>query len=62
MKVYVFGAETYKSFGGKLIEIKIIAEDKKTAVEMMRDICKNSKCINEDEGFFLNDEWDYETK
>lgn len=59
MKVFVFGAYTYKSFGGNLIEIKIIAEDRKTANEMMRDICKNSKCIDADDGFFLNDEYDY---
>lgn len=59
MKVFIFGAYTYKRFGGKLIEVKIIAEDKKTANEMMRDIMTNSKCIDADEGFFLNDEYDY---
>ena len=59
MKVFIFGAYTYKKYGEKLIEVKIIAEDRKTAKEMMRDIMENSNCINADEGFFLNDEYDY---
>jgi len=59
MKVFIFGAYTYKKYGGKLIEIKIIAEDKKMANEIMRDIYYNSNCIEVDEGFFLNDEYDY---
>lgn len=59
MKVFMFGAYTYKSYGGKLIEIKIIAENNKMAYEMMRDICESSKCIDADDGFFLNDEYDY---
>ena len=59
MKVFIFGAYTYKKYGENLIEVKIIAEDRKTANEMMRDIMENSNCINADEGFFLNDEYDY---
>lgn len=59
MKVFMFGAYTYKSYGGKLIEIKIIAKDEKIACEMMRDICEHSYCIDNDDGFFLNDEYDY---
>ena len=59
MKVFMFGAYTYKRYGGKLIEIKIIAEDKTMANGMMRDIAKHSNCIDDDEGFFLSDEYDY---
>ena len=59
MKVFKFGAYTYKKCSGKLIEIKIIAENKKIANKMIEDICKNSKCIDNDEGFFLSDEYDY---
>lgn len=59
MKVFIFGAYTYKKYGGKLIEVKIIAEDRKTANEMMRDIMENSKCIDADDGFFLSAEYDY---
>lgn len=60
MKVFKFGAYTYKKYGGKLIEIKIIAENEKIANEMIRDIIENSKCIDNDEGYFLSDEYDYQ--
>lgn len=59
MKVFLFGVQTYKRYGGNLIEIKIIAEDRKMADEMIQDIIKNSKCIDEDEWYALNDMYDY---
>lgn len=59
MKVFVFGAYTYKSYGERLVEIKVIAETKKEAYEIARDMCENSKFINIDEGLLLNDEYDY---
>ncbi len=59
LKVFVYGAYTHKSYGGKLIEVKIIAESEKMANKMMRDIKTNSKCIDTDKGYFLNDEYDY---
>ena len=59
MKVFKFGAYTKARYGNQLIEIKLIAEDKKLATEMMRDILENSTCVDTDEGFFLNDEYDY---
>lgn len=59
MKVFVYGAYTYRAYGERLVEIKVIAETKKEACEMARDMYENSKYINIDEGFFLNDEYDY---
>ena len=59
MKVFVYGAYTYRAYGERLVEIKVIAETKKEAYEMVRDMCENSKYINIDEGVFLNDKYDY---
>lgn len=59
MKVYVYGAYTYRAYGERLVEIKVIAETKKEAGEIARDMCQNSKYINLDEGLLLNDEYDY---
>ena len=59
MKVFVFGAYTYKTYGGRLVEIKVIAETKKEAYAIAYDMCKNSQYINIDEGVLLNDEYDY---
>lgn len=56
MKVFVYAAYTYT---GKLVEIKIIAETRKEAYKIARDMCENSKYINIDEGILLNDEYDY---
>ena len=59
MKVYVYGAYTYKSMGERLVEVKIIAPDKGTAYTIARDMFENCRFINTDEGIFLNDEYDY---
>lgn len=59
MKVFVYAAYTYKAYGENLVEIKVIAENKKEAYAIVRDMCENSKYINTDEGILLNDEYDY---
>lgn len=58
MKVFVYAAYTYKAYGENLVEIKVIAENRKEAYAIVRDMCENSKYINTDEGIFLNDEYD----
>ena len=59
MKVFVYGAYTYQCYGGRLVEIKVIAENKKEARMITENMCDNSKYIDSDEGVFLNDEYDY---
>lgn len=59
MKVFVYGAYTYQCYGGRLVEIKVIAENKKEARAIAENMCENSKYIDIDEGVFLNDEYDY---
>lgn len=59
LQVFKFGAYTRREFGGKLVEVKLIVENEEIANEMMRDICNNSHCIDEDDGFFLNDKYYY---
>lgn len=56
MKKYTFGAYDWR---GNLVELRIIAEDRKEATEIARNIYETSlRWINIDEGVFLNDEED----
>lgn len=59
MKVYVFGVYTYKTYGGNLVEIKVIAKSRGEARKIVESMVYYSTYINADEGILLNDEYDY---
>lgn len=58
MRAFTYGAYTYQCYGGRLVEIKVIAENKREAYAIAYNMCDNSNYIDTDEGVFLNDEYD----